>query len=184
MIILMQSFESEGQNVKFMKVYENYRNLMFHIAKGILRDDYLAEDAVQEAFVSIAKNIEKIQDPSSTETRRFVAVIVRNASINMLNKRSRETIVDEMPNEEVFLSQHYDSSQDEFFSKVRCEQIVEVVRGLSPSLKDPLLLYVAHGMSTKEIATIFRISLSATHKRIQRARERIMEILREGGYDE
>ena len=48
--------EQETLNQKFNELYRYYRNLMFHVAYGILNDVPDAEDAVQQAFLSIYKN--------------------------------------------------------------------------------------------------------------------------------
>ena len=176
-------FSSEDLKDNFIKLYDKYRNLMFYIAKDILKDDHLAEDAVQEAFINISKNLDKVREPVSSETRRFVSVIVRNVSLNMAMKRSHEIPVDDLSGEDHYFSRCYDSSQDEFFSRYSCEQIVEALKALPSSLKDPLILYVANGMSTKEIAQELNISLSAVHKRIQRGRQKILNELKEKGED-
>ena len=93
MIMYMQTLGSEGLDEKFIMIYEKYRNLMFYIARDILHDDQLSEDAVHDAFVAVSKNLDKVGNPVSAETRRFVSVIVRNVSFNMLSKRNRETPV-------------------------------------------------------------------------------------------
>ena len=184
-VMLIQTLGTDGQKEKFIKMYRQYRNLMFYIAKDILHDDYLAEDAVHDAFVVLSKNFEKVREPISPETKRFVSVIVRNISINMAIKRNREAPVDDVASNQYYLSNYYDSTQDEFFSKYECRQIVEAVKGLPSTLKDPLLLYVAQELSVKEIAEVLNISPAATHKRIQRARARIMaELNKQGGHDE
>lgn len=43
----------------FYIIYEKYKYLMFSIAMDILKDQYSAEDAVQEAFMKILKHYEK-----------------------------------------------------------------------------------------------------------------------------
>ena len=65
MVTYLQTFDSEEQKEKFILLYDKYRNLMFYISSGILHDDYLAEDALQESFTVILKNLEYIHDPVS-----------------------------------------------------------------------------------------------------------------------
>lgn len=175
----MQALDTAGRKDRFVLMYEKYRNLMFYITKNILQDDFLAEDAVHDALVAIAQNFENVHEPVSKDTRRYVSTIVRNISLNMAVRRGHETPLDDMAKEDCFMALYYDSSQDEFFSKFKCEEIVAAVKSLSPSLRDPLMLYGVQGMSTKEIAEALNISLSAVHKRIQRAREKILKELGE-----
>ena len=60
MLIYLQMLESEPEKEKFRKIYDAYRNLMFYVANKILQNEWDAEDAVQQAFLSIVKNLEKI----------------------------------------------------------------------------------------------------------------------------
>ena len=54
--IFLSLIDSDEDKAKFSNLYEQYKNLMFYIARDILKDEHLAEDAVQEAFIRIAKN--------------------------------------------------------------------------------------------------------------------------------
>jgi len=180
LLMTVQSLNSENPQNKFIHIYEKYRNLMFYIARDVLKDNHLAEDAVQEAFIIISKNLDKINEIESPSTKRFVSVIVRNVSLNMAKKRNHELLVDDISAEFERLPLHY-SSQDDFLAQYSYELILEVVRKLPSTLKDPLLLYFVQEMSIKEIATVLDISIAATHKRIQRARAKLIEEISKEG---
>ena len=47
--------ETEEDKSKFENIYETYRKVMFYTANQILKDEYLAEDAVHSAFLRILK---------------------------------------------------------------------------------------------------------------------------------
>lgn len=51
MTLFLTLLDAKEEKSKFDKLYEKYRKLMHYVAKGILTDDQLAEDAVQEAFL-------------------------------------------------------------------------------------------------------------------------------------
>ena len=73
MIIYLQTIADPGDKSKFEHVYLTYRAYMFYIANGILQNAQDAEDAVHNAFLSIAKNIEKIGDPASLKTKGYIS---------------------------------------------------------------------------------------------------------------
>lgn len=50
MISYLQMIETESDRVKFEALYYEYRNLMYAIAFGILRNEHDAECAVHHAF--------------------------------------------------------------------------------------------------------------------------------------
>ena len=64
MIIYMQMLETPEEKSKFEQLYLEYKGLMFHVAYEILHNEQDAEDAVHQAFVKIAENIKKIDDPN------------------------------------------------------------------------------------------------------------------------
>ncbi|MBR4020017.1 MAG: sigma-70 family RNA polymerase sigma factor, partial [Firmicutes bacterium] len=67
--------DTDEDKIRFAKLYEQYRHLMFYIAKEILQDEHLSEDAVQEAFLRIAKNFHKVGEILCPETRNFTVII-------------------------------------------------------------------------------------------------------------
>jgi RNA polymerase sigma-70 factor (ECF subfamily) len=69
MLSYLQMIETPQQRSDFEKIYLTYRGLMFHIANNILQNDEDAEDAVHNAFVAIAENIQKIEEPVCPKTK-------------------------------------------------------------------------------------------------------------------
>ena len=70
----LQLLDTEEEQRDFTLLYETYRKLMHWIAKRILYDEGLAEDAVQEAFLRIAKNFYKIKENHSFLSRVIPSV--------------------------------------------------------------------------------------------------------------
>ena len=58
--LFLALIDDEQDQVRFEEAYHKYKVLMHFIAKEILHDDHRAEDAVQEAFIRIAKNFHKV----------------------------------------------------------------------------------------------------------------------------
>ena len=69
---------------KFTEIYEHYKGIMMQKAMSILHSSALAEEAVQESLVKIAKNIFKISSPICSKTASFIVIIVRNTSYDIL----------------------------------------------------------------------------------------------------
>ena len=53
-----------GDSDAFAELYNMTFNKVYNYTRHYLRDDYLAQDAVQEIFVSALKNIKKLNDPT------------------------------------------------------------------------------------------------------------------------
>jgi len=91
--IYLSIIDSEQDKNKFEILYTTYRKLMFYVANRILKDQYLAEDAVHQAFIKIIENLDKIEDVHCHKTKSYIVIIVRNNAINMYNRRKRNTTI-------------------------------------------------------------------------------------------
>jgi DNA-directed RNA polymerase specialized sigma24 family protein len=62
------TIENEDDRGKVTELYRCYSRTMLYIAKGILHDNSLAEDALSEAFIHIIDNLEKyLESPDTHE---------------------------------------------------------------------------------------------------------------------
>ena len=75
------------------RLYREYRTPMFRIALAILRDEGLAEDAVQQSFLKIFQNFEKIDRTDCNKTRSFIVILVKNTAIDLYRRRGRENVI-------------------------------------------------------------------------------------------
>ena len=72
------------------KCYELYEQKMFRVALSVLQDETLAEDAVQEAFLQLIRHKVHFAKADSDDCKRYIITVIRNASINIYNKRKNE----------------------------------------------------------------------------------------------
>lgn len=68
--------DSEEDKSKVEQIYYQYRNLMFYVARDVLRDEKLAEDAVHQAFIRIINHLDGVEEIVSHKTRCFVVIVV------------------------------------------------------------------------------------------------------------
>jgi RNA polymerase sigma-70 factor (ECF subfamily) len=174
MLIYLNLIDTQEEKSKFEQIYKNYRHTMFYVAKGILKDDYLSEDAVHNAFINIAKSMDKIGEVDSNRTKGYVLVIVRNVSLNMLKKQSKTVDVDKLEEnmtDDLCL-------EDEVLSKLSVDSIVEEIIKLPVIYKDVLYLSYVEDLNTQEISQLINISNEAVKKRLQRGRKKLSEHLK------
>jgi len=169
--------DSVDDKLKFTLLYDKYCKLMFYVANSILNDDHLSEDALQEAFIRIAKNFHKIDEVDCPQTQAFVVIIVRNVAIDMLNKNNH---IIEFENYESLKVQNIN---DDIFDSISYQLLSMHIMTLPKRYRDCLYLYHVYGYSIKEISSLLSISVENTKKRIQRARYMLREILEKEGYN-
>ncbi len=172
MLIYLNLIDTEEDKSKFEQIYNNYKHTMFYVAKSILKDDYLSEDAVHNAFINIAKSMDNISEVDSNRTKGYVVVIVRNISFNMLKKQNKDVAIDEL--EENIKDDN--SLEDEVLSKLSVDSIVEEIIKLPVIYKDVLYLSYVEDLPTQEISRLINISNEAVKKRLQRGRKILQKV--------
>lgn len=171
------TFETDAQREKFEYLYNSYKGLMMHKARGILRDSMLAEDAVSEAFMRIFKNLHKIDDPDSNKSIAFVMIVVKNVALSMLKKeksRKYEPLEEYMP-DDFQLENHS-------LGEISAQEIVAVIDSLDESMKNVFLLKYNYDLSHREISRLLNISENNVTVRLHRAKKKIAEMLKKEGY--
>lgn len=164
--------DSEPDKRKFVIIHEKYRNLMFKVAFDVLKDFHEAEDAVQEAFIKVARNMKCVGKVDSDKTKRFLITVTKRTAIDMLRgKKSKsrfEMHADEMSH--VKASVVYEATD------IDIEQL-DVLKNLSVKYRDVIILKYAYCYKSYEIARILGIKESAVRQRLARGKAKIQEEL-------
>ncbi len=185
----LQLLDTVTEKEKFKRLYETYHRLMHWEAQRVLQDRHLAEDAVQESFLRIIKNFDKIGEILCPQTKRFVVIIVRNAARNLLAKENRLRSMQDFgapcsdAGEEDALRSMWEnlsSGFDETPDAVLHKEILQTAQSLPDWAADVLLLSAVHGCSVREVAIACGITTEAAKKRLQRARVLFRNKMKEG----
>ena len=170
MLIYMLMIDSPDDQSKFEKLYHEYKGLMFYVANNILHNDQDAEDAVHQAFVKIAENIEKIEETMCPKTKGYVVTIVENRAIDLYRKKIRHTSV-ELKEEVIGLSVEYAGSNG----------LTKCILKLPANYREIILLKYYHGYTLREIAKMIGVSETNAIKLDQRAKKKLLEFCKEEG---
>lgn len=169
----------DRDTVKLEQLYELHKNAMLYTAYRVLKDPYLAEDAVQKAFIRVLDNLYKIESVDGPKTRAFLVIITRNVAITMYNEAKKQAI----PFEEIERAGEGESTEGSPYAAVASKEAVEVIAKniakLNKKYSDVLVLKFYHQYSDQEIAGILGISYENARVRLHRAREKLMALLRE-----
>lgn len=179
LMICLAALSSESDIQSFETIYEENKDKLFRFAYSILGDEASAEDAVQDAFVSLAQNFEKTYSMERSQVRSYLIIIVRNASFRIYNRRKRET-----PTEDVYADGEPSGGELHIGveSKELRESLFRIIQGLDPKYGDIIMLRYYHGLSEKQIGETLGLSVENVKVRLFRGRNKLKEKLREGGY--
>lgn len=154
----------------FEQIYLDNRQMAFQIAKRILHDESLAEDAVSEAFLRIAEIFSKIHHLNSHKMQYYIVVTVRNTCYNMLKKENSD------------LLSYDDAIEHTTTESVDLEylHLRECITRLSATDREILYLRANLGLSYHEIAVTLKISSAAARQRYRYAKSNLKKLLSEG----
>lgn len=172
--IFITLLATEEDRTRFSALYEKYRKLMFFVANDILKDVNLAEDAVQEAFLRIVKNFDKIGDVSCSRTKAFVVIITRNIALTMVSKANAMNELNER------MTSVSSDLSDNTFENVSYRVLVKSITELPQIYRDVLFLAHIYGYNYSEISELLSISVEAVKKRVQRGKEKLRSSIEEG----
>lgn len=170
MFVYLMMIDSEKEQSKFEKIYLEYKGLMFYVSNQILNNEYDAEDAVHHAFVKIAENIRKIDEPICPKTKNFVVTIVENKAIDIYRVNQRRNNVE-----------YIDEVVGICTEGIEGHGLANCILKLSLRYRQVILLKYYHGYSCKEIAKQLDLSESNVIKIDQRAKNKLLQICREEG---
>ena len=167
--------DTDEDKLRFTALYQQYRHLMFYIAREVLCDEHLSEDAVQEAFLRIAKNFHKIGEIPCPQTRNLVVIITKNIAITMVSHNNNKEI-------DAYTQIEEPATSNDIFETVSNRILVECILQLPVIYRDSLYLYHIYGYSFREVSNLLSISVETAKKRVQRARRLLKEMLEKEGF--
>ncbi len=162
----------ECERSEFEKLYNEYKNEAYYIAYKILDDSALAEDAVADGFLSLAGNFRTFSSLDADKKHGYIIVTIRNSARMILRKNRHHR--DDLE----YIDEQY--TPDEDINRYDRLWIKECVSRLCREDAQILYLRYALELDHKQIARLLGISQTASRKRLQKARQRLAEKLKEG----
>lgn len=178
LLIFLSGLDTKEEKDKLTQIYETYYGTMLSVARGILFDKAMAEDAVSDSIMTIIDNLHKINDVSSHKTRGYIVIIVRTRAINLLNKQKRYK---EEPFNDFEIMDNGISALDTITIEESCNKIISIIKELPKSLSDILYLSVVMENSNSEISKLLNLSNDVVRKRLSRAKAQIRRKLVQEG---
>jgi RNA polymerase sigma-70 factor (ECF subfamily) len=152
-----------GDVESFRELYERYYGLAVGIARSQIFDRHLAEDAAQEAFVEICRNLGTLRD--GNRFPEWLSTICRRTAIRMARWKSKAVPI---------MSEPIAPTEQAVDSKTAVETALEQ---LSTAAREVIHLHYFSGLSYEEIGRALGMTPAAVHGRMQRARRTLSDLL-------
>lgn len=176
--VAILSIGNEDDRAFMIRLYVDYRWLMYKVALSIVREPPLAEDMVSQTLCEMIDNLEKIRAVDCCKLRGYIVSFVRNVSVDFVRKRDRQGKYFFLTGEEAEVAA--EDSVDE--NLIRMAEIDALKRGLARlSENDRLLLTMKYfdGLSDEEIAARLGVAKASVRTCLMRARNRLCQRLKE-----
>lgn len=147
---------SEGNEYSFRRLFDQYRNKIFSIAWKITGVRSAAEDVVQEVFIKLWMNKERLAEVENLDA--YVNTITRNHILNNLRKVAYEqTFLEDLIREQ---SVNSEKVSDPVLYNELLNLVHRAIQQLSPQQKKVFQLSRTEGLKHAEIAAQLNISRS------------------------
>lgn len=181
-----------GDDQAFRELIALHHSVMLHIARAIVGDTF-ADDVVQEAWVSVYKNIATFERRSSLKT--WLLTIVSNQAKARLRKESRQLSLDQLDGEtpgSYLDGSHFKSdghwqqavpqwnieSPDALLEEQQLQCcITHTLNRLPPAQKAAFILRDIEQQSFEDICNILAVSAANVRVLVHRARLTLMQVI-------
>jgi RNA polymerase sigma-70 factor (ECF subfamily) len=162
------------ETTAFRELVEHHQDQVYGLCYKMINESHLAEDAAQEVFIKVYRNIRKYDGRAKLST--WIYRMAYNHCIDLLRKRKRNRTTDlEKANEiHAFQSQEMEVKRDhqQYWLHWAVGQLKEKDRAL-------IHLFYIEESSIKEVSTILNLSENNVKVKLHRIREKLAELLKE-----
>jgi RNA polymerase sigma-70 factor (ECF subfamily) len=158
-----------GETDALRALYDRYGSVLFGLAYRTLRDRQLAEDCVQDVFVTAWRSAGRY-DPRRASVTTWLFTILRNKTVDALRRRSRRPI-DPLP--ERWPDDEAPDAAEVVASNDQGERVACALAELPPSQLEAISLAYFEGLTQAEIAARLGVPLGTVKGRLRLALDRL-----------
>ena len=177
MLFLLIALTDEENDI-LEGLFENHNRIMFNISFKITKSKDLSEEAVQEAFVRMMNNIDRIKNLPCPQRVPFCVVIVKNISLNMIRSQKQTASLEDA---EKIPDDNEKQTENAFLHSEDINELRELLSRLPEN--DRLLIEMKWDkrMHYREIGAILGISEQSAMKRGQRILQKLKASFKKEG---
>jgi RNA polymerase sigma factor (sigma-70 family) len=164
---------ASGDEAALGAIYDRFGRVAYGLALRILRDDRLAEDAVQEAFVAVWRQAASFR-PERAKAQTWVLTLVHRRAVDLVRREElRRTDLLE-PDADLAGA---DSAADDAELRDRRLAVQNALGRLPPDQREPIELAYYAGLSQSELAERLGQPLGTIKSRMFAGLKRLRDIL-------
>lgn len=143
-------------------LYERFSGQMYSICLRYCKDEFSAQDVLQNGFIKVFRNLESFKGASSLY--RWIKTIIIRAALDEIKKKKKE--------EELFTSQEFmeDSIGEADTESMSFEEMMKLVHAMPTGYKTIFNMAVLDEMSHLDISKLLGIKESTSRTQLMKAR--------------
>jgi len=166
-----------GDSTAIEKLVGTYQRDVYRLALSILDDLHDAEDATQEVFLAALRALDSFHGEASFKTWLFSITI--NVSRSRWRRRQSRARLQGLL-QSLFHLRVPEVLPDEKAEKDESDAALwRAVRALDDKHRVPVVLRYYHDLPVADIAAMLKIPIGTVHSRLNHARERLRDLLKE-----
>lgn len=162
----------QGDKQALCRIYERYGDGLLSMAKGIVRDRGLAEDAVHDVFLEFVRNVDSFV--LTGKLRNYLGRCVVNRCIDMMRAKDRRTV------ELQKIRQENPSNVKPQDNAEKNEALVELDKALGqlpPEQRLVIMMHIHGRMGYRQIAKQQGVSVNTVQGRYRYGMRKLKEML-------
>lgn len=154
-----------GDRRAFEILYRSYQPSLIRFAYRLCKNETMATDAVQEAWVTTARTLHAIENPEHFRARIFKATRWRVLDL-VRQQRSGQLALDEVAGELAAPEPSFWATQG---------QLIALIATLPAAEQQAIYLFYLEELKVEEIAAVMEVPSGTIKSRLNRARRRLRE---------
>lgn len=172
----------KGDKKAFESVFRLYSGQLFNYAREIVKDNYLAEEVIQEIFIKLWQNKERILIEQSLKSYLFRSTF--HSCVNLIKHKSVEDKYKAFFLHHISMSDTNEALSDDFplsdlLGSELSDIIAKAIEKLPDQCRQVFLMSRYGNLKHEAIARKLNLSINTVHTQISRALTRLKGELRE-----
>lgn len=184
--VFIMAIEDDSDRQFAADLYNSYYSILYRKALSILKEEDLAEDAVQDTMVKVIYHLDKIREIPKREIPFYLVAITQTTCIDRYRKMQKEKQACVMGYEDDWSKDLSDQKNPEkvFIHTDQIKLLNHCLKELPQKEIDLLYYCYTMELSGKEIARLMGMTENAVRMALTRARRKVLLAYRKKGGDD
>jgi len=167
-----------NNDLGYSELYGRYAKRIYNSIHRIVSHTAEAEDLLQETFLTVFKEVDKLANVVNFEG--WIKRIAINRSISHLRKKKIE--FSDVDTTEIVAEKEYDSRENELF-ETQVSDVRKSIDDLPQGYKTIMCLYLFENIPQEEIGAMLGISHNTVRTQYHRAKKKVLLSLKDKVYE-